>query len=111
MNPNTKYVYEYSLKFFKNLKHMSVFGCLRLLSIDDLASINWLSLNISKLCVKVGNFGDCFALLDGRLKQLTTFIVNVNTPYGNLSTIYNMVSLYINRWFSFQFNIFKLSDK
>ena len=92
MNPNTKYVYEYTLKFFENLKHLSIIGCARVLSIDDLTSTTWLSLNLNKLCVHVSGFEDCFALLDGRLKQLTTFIVYINKPDDDFSTIYNMVS-------------------
>ncbi len=97
MNPNTKYVYEYTLKVFENLKHLSIIGCIRLLSIDDLTSTTWLSLNLYKLCVRVCGFQDCFALLDGRLKQLTTFVVHVDIPYDDSSTIYNMVSSYISR--------------
>ncbi len=97
MNPNTKYVYKYTLKIFENLKHLSVIGCVQVLSIDDLASTTWLSLNLNKLCVDVCGFKDCFALLDGRLKQLTTFIVYINIPNDDLSTIYNMISSYINR--------------
>ena len=35
----------------------------------------------------------CLALLDGRLKQLTTFIVQVDVISDRISTSYNMVSL------------------
>jgi hypothetical protein len=101
MNPDTKYVYEYTLKLFENLKHFSVIGCVQLLSVDDLASTTWLSLKLNKLCVDVCNFEDCLALLDGRLKQLTTFIVNIDSPEDDLSTIYNIVSLCIIRWYFF----------
>jgi hypothetical protein len=97
LNPNTKYVYEYTLKIFENLKHLSVIGCAQFLSIDNLASTTWLSLKLNKLCVDVCSFRDCFALLDGRLKQLTTFIVHIHGLYNDLSTIYNMVSSYIIR--------------
>ncbi|CAF5151688.1 unnamed protein product, partial [Rotaria sp. Silwood1] len=93
MNPNTKYVYEYTLKLFENLKHFTVIGCVQLLSIDDLALTTWLSLNLNKLCVDVCGFEDCLALLDGRLKQLTTFIVNIDCPDDDLSTIYNIDDL------------------
>ncbi len=93
MNENTKYVYEYTLKFFENLKHLSVIGCDQFLSINNISSTMWLSLNLSKLCVDVCNFEDCLALLDGRLKKLTTFIVNIDNIYHDFSTIYNMVSL------------------
>ncbi|CAF3468616.1 unnamed protein product [Rotaria sp. Silwood1] len=93
MNPNTKYVYEYTLKLFENLKHFTVIGCVQLLSIHDIASTTWLSLNLNKLCVDVCGFEDCLALLDGRLKQLTTFIVNIDCPEDDLSTIYNIDDL------------------
>ncbi len=53
MNPNITYVYEYILKIFENLKHLSVIGCVQLLSIDDLALTTWLSLNLNKLCVHI----------------------------------------------------------
>jgi hypothetical protein len=91
MNSNTNYVYEYTLKVFQNLKHLSVIECDRLLSIHNLASTTWLSLNLTKLCVDVCRFDDCFALLDGRLKQLNTFIVNIDYTDDDLSSVYNMV--------------------
>ncbi len=96
-NPNIKYVYEYAPKSFKNLKHLSIIGCVQLLSMDHLASTTWLSLNFYKLCIHVCGFEVCLALLDGRLKQLTTFIVKIGWTDDDLSTIYNMVRSYINR--------------
>ncbi len=92
MNPNTKYVYEYTLKFFQNLKFLSVVGCMQLLSIKSISSTTWLSLNLNKLCVDIYSFEDCLALLDGRLTQLSTFIVDIIWPDDEFSTIYNMVS-------------------
>jgi len=97
MNPDTKRVYEYSLKCFENLQHLSIIGCPRLLIINDLPSTTWLSLNLNKLRVDICDFEDCFGLLDGRLKQLTTLIVEVIRPQNDLSTTYNMVSAYIDR--------------
>ncbi|CAM4932424.1 unnamed protein product [Rotaria socialis] len=93
MNPDSKYVYEYTLKLFENLQHLSVIQCGRLLSIDDLSSTTWQSINLTKLCVDVWRFNDCFALLDGRLKQLNTFIVNINYTSDDLSNVYNMDDL------------------
>ncbi|CAF4049628.1 unnamed protein product [Rotaria sordida] len=58
-----------------------------------MSSTTWLSLNLNKLCVDVCGFGDCLALLDGRLKQLTTFIVNIDYPEDDLSIIYNIDDL------------------
>ncbi len=97
MNPDTKDMYEYSLKCFKNLKHLSIIGCPRLLIINDLLSTTWLSLNLNKLCVDICDLEDCFALLDGCLKQLTTLIVEIYRVENDLSTNYNMVSAYIDR--------------
>ncbi|CAF1183127.1 unnamed protein product [Adineta steineri] len=53
----------------------------------------WSSLNLTKLCVDVCRFDDCFALLDGRLKQLNTFIVNIDRMDDELSSVYNMDDL------------------
>jgi hypothetical protein len=88
MNPNAKYVHEYTVKFFKNL---AVIGCTQLVSIDNLNSTTLLTLKLHELRVDVADFGDCFALLDGRLKQLTTFIVDINCPENNVATNYNIV--------------------
>ncbi|CAF1618770.1 unnamed protein product [Rotaria magnacalcarata] len=38
-------------------------------------------------------FNDCIALLDGHLKQLNTFIVNINYTSDDLSNVYNMDDL------------------
>ncbi|CAF0890232.1 unnamed protein product [Adineta steineri] len=92
-NPNEINVYEYTLNIFKNLKHLSVIPCSQVLSIEDLAFTTWSSLNLTKLCVDVCCFDDCFALLDGRLKQLNTFIVNIDDGDDELSSVYNMDDL------------------
>ncbi|CAF1582141.1 unnamed protein product, partial [Adineta steineri] len=85
-------VYEYTLNVFKNLKHLCVIQCGQYLSIKDLAFTTWSSLNLTKLCVDVCRFDDCFALLDGRLKQLNTFIVDIYHT-NELSSVYNMDDL------------------
>ncbi len=51
------------------------------------------SSTLTKLCINIDNFDDCLALLDGRLKQLTTFIVQVGCINEWTSTFYNMVSV------------------
>ncbi len=51
------------------------------------------SSTLTKLCINVFNFDDIDALLDGRLKQLTTFIVQVEFITNRISISYNMVSL------------------
>ncbi|CAF4303642.1 unnamed protein product, partial [Rotaria magnacalcarata] len=75
-----------------------------------LSSTTWQSINLTKLCVDVWRFNDCFALLDGRLKQLNTFIVNINYTSDDLSNVYNMVGSCITRYFA-QFKLFELSDQ
>ncbi|CAF4128592.1 unnamed protein product, partial [Rotaria sordida] len=45
------------------------------------------------LCVFVRCFEDCLALLDGRLKQLTTFNVIIDITDSHSSVVYNMDSL------------------
>ncbi|CAF1169275.1 unnamed protein product [Adineta steineri] len=92
-NPNEINVYEYTLNVFKNLKHLSVIQCGQLLSIKNLAFTTWSSLNLTKLCIDVFCFDDCFALLDGRLKQLNTFIVRIYYINDELSSVYNMDDL------------------
>ena len=51
------------------------------------------SSRITKLCISVYNFDDCLDLLDGRLKQLTTFIVEVNQINDEITAFHDMVSL------------------
>ncbi|CAF1419496.1 unnamed protein product, partial [Adineta steineri] len=92
-DPNEINVYEYTLNIFKNLKHLSVIQCGQLLSIKDLAFTTWSSLNLTKLCIDVFCFDDCFALLDGRLKQLNTFIGRIYYINDELSSVYNMDDL------------------
>ncbi|CAF4832837.1 unnamed protein product [Rotaria socialis] len=46
-----------------------------------------------KLCVGVKSFEDCLALLDGRLKELTTFILEISNMNDKVSTVYNMDDL------------------
>jgi hypothetical protein len=97
MNKNAKYVYEYTLKFFENLKHLSVIGLPPIFSIRNVSLATCFSSNLYKLCLHVNCFEDCFALLDGRLKHLTTLIVTINDTAYHPSVVYNIVSLYIIR--------------
>ena len=48
---------------------------------------------LTKLCINVDDFEDVYALLDGRLKQLTTLIVQVDIIRNSLVTSPNRVSL------------------
>ncbi len=87
----------YILKFFENLKHLSITGSPRLLSLRNLPLTTCSSSTVSKLCVYVNRFEDCLALLDGRLKHLTTFTVIMDYANYDSSVVYNMVSLLIIR--------------
>ncbi|CAF4729810.1 unnamed protein product, partial [Rotaria magnacalcarata] len=67
-------MYEYILKFFENLKLLSVIGLFPRLSLRNLPMTTY-----------------CLALLDGRLKELTTFIVDIGSIDDDLLIVYNMV--------------------
>ncbi len=51
------------------------------------------SSTLAKLCINVNYFDDVRGLLDGRLKQLTTLIVEIKFISDRVSTPYNNVSL------------------
>ncbi|CAF2682052.1 unnamed protein product [Rotaria sp. Silwood2] len=96
-------VYARIMVLFQNLKHLTVVPspvnhypplslCIQEPTID-------FSSTLTVLCIKVLSFYDCLALLDGRLKQLNTFIVQVvyvNRPFNSSihypSITSNMVS-------------------
>jgi hypothetical protein len=63
------------------------------LSLYNLSSMTFSSSILTKLCINVCDFNDCLDLLDGRLKQLTTFIVEVNCINDEIGAFYDMVSL------------------
>lgn len=46
-------------------------------SFDDLPSTAFFSSTIVHLCIRVLDFEDCLRLLDGRINQLHTFIVEI----------------------------------
>ncbi|CAF1541913.1 unnamed protein product, partial [Rotaria sordida] len=90
----TKSVYGIIFNFFKNLKHLSIFPS----SINDYPPLSLYispplicsSSTLTKLCININDFYDCFALLDGRFKQLNTFIVEIKYTYYRTSTPPNM---------------------
>jgi hypothetical protein len=88
-------VYTYFLAFFKNLKHFSIIGSyshyFRPLRLFDSPYIGFFSSTLQKLCIRVMTYGDCLVLLDGRLKQLTTLIVDIIHMTSRSSNIYKMV--------------------
>ncbi|CAF2804072.1 unnamed protein product [Rotaria sp. Silwood2] len=101
-------VYQHILKFFKNLKHLSIIGTLdpsyphQTLSICDSSSTAFFSLTLTYLCINVYTLDDCLYLLDGRLKQLTTFIIRISIMGKSLSIIHNMDDLPNLKCFSFK---------
>ena len=61
------------------------------LSIHRLPTNTFSSSTLTHLSIYVGTFTDCLCLLDGRLKQLNTFIVQVYTMKTDLSLVHNLV--------------------
>jgi len=93
----TMNVYATILTFFENLKNLTIVlsssETYPALSLDYLPSTTFSSSTLTKLCINVNFFESCLALLDGRLKQLTTCIVQVNYFTDEPQTSYNTVSL------------------
>jgi hypothetical protein len=94
----TKNVYAIILAFFEKLKRLTIvlssIGNYPPLSLFNLARMTFSSSILTELCVKVHNLNDIRALLDGRLKQLTTLIVEVEFISDRIPTSYNRVSLF-----------------
>ncbi|CAF1125301.1 unnamed protein product [Rotaria sordida] len=59
------------------------------LSFVDLPSNTFVSSNLTKLRITVDSFGDCLRLLDGRLNQLSTFIVIIVNVKDSSSMEFN----------------------
>ncbi len=91
-------MYDYILKLFENLKHLSITGSYPRffppLVLYNLRSRTFFSSTLTKLCIRVMTFDDCVALLDGHLKQLSTLIVDIAEMNDHSSYIYYMVSLH-----------------
>ena len=92
----TEKVYVFILSFFKNLNHLSIIESSITdyppLSICHLPSTTFSSEILTKLCIDVFTFDDCLYLLDGRLKQLTTFIVQIGYIDNDSPIVHNTVS-------------------
>ncbi|CAF3138493.1 unnamed protein product [Rotaria sp. Silwood2] len=103
----TRNVYEHILKFFKNLKHLSIIETLNLpyppLSICDSPSTIFFSSTLTHLYINVNTLDDCLYLLDGRLKQLTTLIVQISYIHKSSLIIHNMNNLPNLKCFSFKY--------
>ena len=89
-------VYVKLLDFFENLNSLSCSGSFvdgnPILSFIDLPSTTLVSPNLTKLSITVDSFGDCLCLLDGRLNQLSTFIVIIVEVKDHSSIEFNSVS-------------------
>lgn len=91
-----KNIYANILTVFENLKHLSIIPSsiqrYPPLSLHHLSSNTFFSLILTKLCINLATFDDCLSLLDGRLKQLSTFITEVSTIHNPSSVDLNGVS-------------------
>ena len=99
----TKNVYSVILSFFANLKHLTIlvqsivkfyrisrnYPCL---SLRGLSTETLYSTTLTKLVLNVRRLMDVYAVLDGRLKQLTTLIVEVESIEDPVSIFDNHVS-------------------
>ncbi|CAF1684565.1 unnamed protein product [Rotaria magnacalcarata] len=81
-NIYTKDVYAYIMVFFQSLKILKIIASSEYdyppLVIWNHQSTTWFSSTLTVLCITVFGFDHCLFLLDGRLKQLTTFKVQVH---------------------------------
>lgn len=91
-------VYAKILIFFENLTHLTILPSSNnnnpVFSLRNLSPTTFASSTLTNLCINMFNFESCLALLDGRLKQLTTLIVQVSHFDDEPSISYNHVSLY-----------------
>jgi hypothetical protein len=78
----TTNVYTRIFVLFQNLKHLTVVSSsvneYPPLSLRNVPLTTCFSSTLTVLCISVYDIGDCFSLLDGRLKQLNTFIVQIH---------------------------------
>jgi hypothetical protein len=81
---------EHTLRLFQVVKHLSISN---LLSYCHSSLHIYYCSNLCKLNIYVNRFEDCLAFLDGRFKQLTTFIVCMNSHNYRISKNYNRVNL------------------
>ncbi len=90
-------VYGRILKFFENLKHLSIIQTSNMsyppLRLSDLPSTTFSSSILTQLSINVCTLDDCLYLLDGRLKQLTTLIVRIGLITDSSTIVHNMVGL------------------
>ncbi|CAF4966095.1 unnamed protein product [Rotaria sp. Silwood1] len=96
-------MYGYIMKFFENLKHLSIIGS-SLCSFPRLQYYNLPSTIVSsilnKLRIRVRSYADCLAVLDGRFKQLRILIVDIIKMRLRSSNVYNRDDLPYLKCFS-----------
>jgi hypothetical protein len=99
----TKNVYAIIFAFFENLKNLTIavsytedyIGIIKSypsFSLYKLPPITFSSSTLTKLWITVNDFNDVRALLDGRLKELKIFIVQVDHIDNWISTTHHRVS-------------------
>jgi hypothetical protein len=90
-------VYGHILKFFNNLKYLSIIETFNpsypRLSLHKLPPTTFFSSTLTHLCINMYTLDDCLYLLDGRLKQLSTLIIGISYVGESSSIIHNMVSI------------------
>ncbi|CAF3091368.1 unnamed protein product [Rotaria sp. Silwood2] len=93
----TTNVYGHILKFFKNLKYLSIIETFNpsypCLSLHKLPPATFFSSTLTHLCINMFTLDDCLYLLDGRLKQLSTLIIGISYVGEFSSIIHNMDGL------------------
>jgi hypothetical protein len=91
----TKEVYAHILTYCENLKHFTIKysqGPYATFSLYNLPSNTFSSSSLTYLNVNILDFNDCLYLLDGRLKQLHTCMVQVSRMEENFSNAHNLVN-------------------
>ncbi|CAF1080540.1 unnamed protein product [Adineta steineri] len=101
----TETVYVHILNYFQQLKYFAVpktttYGYPSL-SLCRLPSNTFSSRTLTYLSIHVSTFADCLCLLDGRLKQLNTFIVTAYSMNTNQPVVHNSDDLSNMKYFSF----------
>ncbi|CAF2953724.1 unnamed protein product [Rotaria sp. Silwood2] len=110
---HTTDIYGYILKFFENLKHLSIIRSFPYyylpLKYRNRPLTTFFSSTLSKLSIHVLYYDDFLALVDGHFKQLTTLIVVITDMKYDSSNVYNMDNLRNLKCFSLQ--CYSISDQ
>ncbi|CAF1292405.1 unnamed protein product [Rotaria magnacalcarata] len=97
-------IYAHIMDLFENLKHLSIVASsvneYPFLHLWDWPSAAYFASTLTILCINVFCFKDCLSLLDGRLKQLTTFKVQFHGMFKHMLTSPNIGDLHNLKCFS-----------